>query len=479
MSHPRPQLRAEATSPVAGTVWHAIDRSHRILFLHPNYRAPTNVLLDLLAPDGPEGGLDFSFAHTACAIIAGNRWDGYFTKESETPVRYQHGDILPVGEYYFQVDGFSMADPYPISPTFREWSFPHDNLPPCWRSAIHVPTSAPGRSFAPSNFSFAIIAQNRSCRMSDHEECAEVAHLCPKAELDWFHRNGMSRYKTSPVHYADHILDDTANELLLRQDLHTQFDANKFVFLPKREAGDTDDMSIVTHLLVPIQELGALHHNVRLKPIRNVDTVFLFVRFAWAMFKFLDTFLAGGVGRKIFGISSTDGSPQMISGDDCKKIVTRIRSQRTTKTSKRKHTADDDEVGLADAEAAQRSFKRQRLSSPTFRYSGTPETAGSPDAVFTASEEEPQTPQTQAQAQAQAQAEAEAKAEPKVQFSGSKVDELREEWLKSERQRSDPENTWEREKTWVKKFWDGKTTMGSHEAKRFYEFYGMEERELE
>lgn len=451
-------IRPEALSPLDAALEPYLIRStHRVYFRHPHYRAPTNLLLSLLAPDGPDGGLEYGFAHTACAVIAGNRWEGFFTDEIDgTPLQFACGDIMSKGEYYFQIEGSTLENPYPIVPTFREWSFPHNDLPSLWADGVQPSSPTPGRSYAPSNFSTAIIAQNGTCRMSGFEEGTEAAHLCPRSELEWSSQNGMSYYNTNPSLPPDRILDDTANALLLREDLHTQFDANKFVIVPKMEVGSAGTASIVTHLLMPIRELGMLHHNVRLKPILNVRMEFLFARFALAIFRHFEQFLMGGVDRNILGM---DGVPKMVSGNDCKKLTTRTRSQSPTKKSKRTLPDDNNDGGLMDTDG-QRNHKRLRHDQ-SFKSSGIETVEGPPadtdpdiEAV-TASEEEPRTPQPQR----------------------NQTRSLREEWLKNEQQRSDPENKWAQEQAWVESIWDGKTLMGPQEAKRFWEFHGMESQE--
>ena len=453
LSKSRIKLRPEALSPVAGATIqpYSIHPRHRVCLRHPHYCAPTNVLLDLFAPDGPDGGLEYGFAHTACGVIAGNRWDGFFTNEVDgEPLSFAHGDIMPKGEYYFQIRGSTMENPYAIVPTFRAWSFPHSNLPPLWAESIQASSPTYGRFYAPSNFSMAVISQNITCRMSGFAEGTEAAHLCPRSEIEWSQRNRMSTYNTYFGLPADRILDDTANALLLRQDLHTQFDAHKFVFVPKKGADTVSSTSVVTHLLEPIQELGLLHHNVQLKPIVNVLPEFLFARFALAIFRFSEQFLTGGVDRNIIG---TNDVSKMVSGNDCKKLTARTRSQSPTKKSKRT-LPDDDDRGLMDTEVGQRNNHKRPRHDQSFRSSGT-ETTGNLSAgadAVTASEEEPQTPQ--------------------MQRSPTMV--LREEWLKSERQRSDPDGTWALEEEWVNSVWAGKKTMGSQEAKRFYAFHGME-----
>ena len=89
----------------------------------------------------------------------------------------------------------------------------------------------------------------------------------------------MSQYNLNPLLVATGPSEDTANAVLLRQDLNTHFDNNKFVFVPKKRIGE-EEIPIVTHLLVASRDPGTLHHNVRLKAILDVDISFLFARFA-------------------------------------------------------------------------------------------------------------------------------------------------------------------------------------------------------
>jgi hypothetical protein len=58
----------------------------------------------LQAPDHANGGIHHETARIACAIVAGNRWDGYFT---ETPggerVSADKNELLTKSDYYFHV----------------------------------------------------------------------------------------------------------------------------------------------------------------------------------------------------------------------------------------------------------------------------------------------------------------------------------------------------------------------------------------
>jgi hypothetical protein len=81
--------------------------SHRIIFRHPAYpeHFSQNVLLSLQAYDHPDGGLHHGTALTACGIVAGNAWNGYFSETSGgAPLTLGRDELLVVGkDYYFHV----------------------------------------------------------------------------------------------------------------------------------------------------------------------------------------------------------------------------------------------------------------------------------------------------------------------------------------------------------------------------------------
>ncbi|ESZ98361.1 hypothetical protein SBOR_1239 [Sclerotinia borealis F-4128] len=303
------EIRQEASSPTPlSPPLVSADPRHKILFRHPHYSDSTNVLLCLFAPDGLVGGIEYGVAHAACGLISGNQWNGWFTTTVDGAAStLTYGDILHERDYYFHLPESSFEIPYAIVPTFKEWSFPHDNLHPCWKTnQDHIPLF--GRITAPSLFSAAVVARDRSCRMSGFSEGTQAAYLCPRSEKEWFKLNRMKRYNINPLLSTAQLMEDTANALLLRQDLHYQFDTHTFVFVPKKVRGK-EETPFVTHLLVPSQELGILHHNMRLKPILDVDIAFLFARFAWSIFSLLSDFIDIGVKRTLIGttISTESG----------------------------------------------------------------------------------------------------------------------------------------------------------------------------
>lgn len=71
---------------------------HTVVFKHPGYQDDNNRLLTLPAYDDPNGGFDLDSAKTICGILAGNRWDGFFTQAQDGPPV----DFLEASaEYYF------------------------------------------------------------------------------------------------------------------------------------------------------------------------------------------------------------------------------------------------------------------------------------------------------------------------------------------------------------------------------------------
>ena len=76
----------------------------QIRFRHPGYDDPDNLLLAMPALD-PGGGIHHATARIACGIIAGNRWDGYFTtdKAGQDEVERSPDTILMGVNYYFHI----------------------------------------------------------------------------------------------------------------------------------------------------------------------------------------------------------------------------------------------------------------------------------------------------------------------------------------------------------------------------------------
>lgn len=97
-----PQLRPPATLHSTTLEYDMAD--HRIFLRHPAYSTEESLLFSLYAWDHPDGGLYHAVAHNACAIIAGNRTDGYLTATRDGPqISTAMDGILFPGDYFFHV----------------------------------------------------------------------------------------------------------------------------------------------------------------------------------------------------------------------------------------------------------------------------------------------------------------------------------------------------------------------------------------
>ncbi|KAF4345756.1 hypothetical protein FBEOM_277 [Fusarium beomiforme] len=197
----------------------------QVRIIHPGYYysggdPDFDVLISFEAFDNDGSGVDYDTAHTACAIIAGNTWDGYFSKDPHGKEKiHPPNRVLSYGRYYFCLPSSNdpSTDQYPIIPRFKDWRFPHNNLPPIWKR---------------------LYSQYRSngsprCVMSNCGDVVEQAHLVPSQQSSWWTQNLMKKYSRTSLFSTDQI-DAPANLLPLRCDIHKIFDERHFAFVPKK-----------------------------------------------------------------------------------------------------------------------------------------------------------------------------------------------------------------------------------------------------
>jgi hypothetical protein len=316
-----------------------------------------DVLFSLYGFDTSDGGLHHGTACLACAIITGNAWDGYLSESRDGP-RLDLGldDVLTGQDYWFHIPAAltsgsspsllapnSHITPYAVAPTFQDWQFPHSSMPQQWVHPSSQRITAPG---AASNLTATVQVRDQSCRITQCRDRTEAAHLCPRAEREWFKTNGMDVYNTNDRLPENAITDDGSNALLLRSDLHSDMDDCKFVFVPKCK-------NWVVHTLTVTNELGRLYHNVASHDISGVSPAFLLTRFAWAIFPLLRGFLAKGVRRHLIRAKSVEGNirwvTEMVDGEESRDLAgipSRSRSVSPTKGNKRPR---EEESGAADS----------------------------------------------------------------------------------------------------------------------------------
>lgn len=107
-----------------------------IEFLHPGFNMPTSSLLRFervdLAPGG-QMGVHFGTAHAACAIVAANAFNGFLALDREAASASSR--IRTPSYFFFAGPDAATAADYAVVPTFRDWRFPHGQMPAAWQAA--------------------------------------------------------------------------------------------------------------------------------------------------------------------------------------------------------------------------------------------------------------------------------------------------------------------------------------------------------
>jgi hypothetical protein len=465
------QVRAPAQLPLPPQY-----RQLHILFRHPGYDDGNNVLFKLHAPDTDDDGQPGLFAQLAidaCAVIAGDcAGRGWLSLLRDGSAPIDPTSTLRKRSYYFHLD--AADDPYAIVPNFRQWSYPHDCLPPHWQQlALDSGTVSSSIILAPSNLTTALLIRDGSCRLSGCREQLQVAHVVPQSELDWWRANDMSRYNTGSAA----TLDDTANALLLRADLHMAFDKPRIAFVPKPATDGS--MRLVAHLLEHSPELKHLYHNRELHPTA-VGVDMLYARFAWSVFTLLDAFLECKIDRRL-ALRASDArlanARGFVTADNCELFSTAATRKRSQSPKKRKPERDTVTELEKPTETLTGISQKRRFTAQAENTSPEPISAKracyDPSLLHSMSEDSslpsPQTPP---------HTSTNSSLLPLHHWSPPPLPAplLAQAWLETERQRSDPDGIWGKEHNWARHVWDGKTLTGD-EIGRWFEANGIEIRD--
>ncbi|RFU32630.1 hypothetical protein B7463_g3729, partial [Scytalidium lignicola] len=201
-------------------------------------------IVSLIAPDLPDGGLQYEFVIIACGILTGNKWDGYLTATKDGPqIQKEPKSVLYYGSYFFHLETSTIDAPYEIVKSFHDWAFPHGDLPGSWASFTLVQSL--GGPLAGSSLATALQYSDQTCRVTGYLTGAQVAHIIPKKEIAWYRQNDMIR--------------------------------------PHQERNGLN----VFHATKKCIEYIQLNHNRQVQGLLEVSTEFLFARLAWTIFPFL------------------------------------------------------------------------------------------------------------------------------------------------------------------------------------------------
>lgn len=178
----------------------------------------------------------------------------------------------------------------------------------------------------------------------------------------------MFAYTANPGLSADTRCAD--NAILLRRDLHTMWDDDRFAIVPKEGRW-------VIHGLwrSPSDELETEYHNLELQPLHGVARHFLLCRFALAIFA-KSVFFHQSVPRRLLTLDCED-NPQvqsMSSAEYRALCFPAIRTNsRSTSPTKRTHSVRSSDEGDADefegsgSDNEERGRPRKRKWSPGSR----------------------------------------------------------------------------------------------------------------
>ncbi|KAH8679276.1 hypothetical protein BGZ61DRAFT_310947, partial [Ilyonectria robusta] len=257
--------------------------SDNILFYRPGYPSPVNILFGLprvdQSPSQPDLlGIDAQVALLACQIVANNAFATGYLASDDKGTRCADTDpdsVLTRSEYCFFVQGDGKHE-YPVVPSFRDWQFPHDRLPPFWPLQTTESKSTSNRRPV-TNTSYALTE----------------AHIIPREETEWFLINGMHRYGS-----GRYDIDDLSNIVTLRSDVRICFDRRVFAFVPKPYEHQVKEF--VVHILDPRHtDFVTSYQNRTVYLSEMVSPEYLFARFAWAIIHLVKPFIVGGVDRRI------------------------------------------------------------------------------------------------------------------------------------------------------------------------------------
>ena len=330
--------------------------NQRVQVRHPGYNG-NNILITLPAAEGRSPGhAHAATVHTACAVLANNRFDGWLSNSAgyeDAEASMAAATFLPAGLYYFHVpstDG-NDQDPYPIVPNFRSWIFPHSQVPVEWHQAAETHMER-----------CSISTGEGRCRLTNFRRGVQSSHVIPSMEKSWFVDNAMDQYGALGGRTGQDIVDTPVNLIRLRADVHHLWDQRDFSIVPRLSRDE--QLTWAACVMTQDPELLELYHNVEVQSLAGLPSEFLLTRFAWDIFPTLLAFLQSSQPR-VLAVRLPNGEAEIKRHDphECRKFAEGQGPGRSSSPSKRqrKDLAED----ATRQETSDRGiFKRQRTGTP-------------------------------------------------------------------------------------------------------------------
>lgn len=153
-------------------------------------------------------------------------------------------------------------------------------------------------------------------------------------------------------------IDDPANILPLKVDLHRCFNKRWFAIIPKSmEIPAPYSSQYVTHILLKeAAELWPTYHNTPVQYLDENAHYYLFARFAWAILLQVKPFIIAGFSRHVIRIQTsgedkTNRKEEFLNGSQLKAYYGGGGSKRATPLNKRSGTGSigDDDGNLTES----------------------------------------------------------------------------------------------------------------------------------
>jgi HNH endonuclease len=154
-------------------------------------------------------------------------------------------------------------------------------------------------------------------------------------------------------------IDDPANILPLKVDLHRCFDKRWFAIIPKStEISASYPPQYITHILLQeAAELWPTYHNTPVQYLHENTHYYLFARFAWAILLQVKPFIIAGFSRHVIRIQMSgedkiNREEKFLNGSQLKAYYGGGGSKRATPLNKRSGTGsmgDDDDDDLIES----------------------------------------------------------------------------------------------------------------------------------
>jgi len=187
-----------------------ISNSGWITIYHPGYESENAPLFSLpvvdSATDGSKRGIHYGTLHTACAIVANNRFDGFLSREkspSGVPSDIGIHDIVEEGRYYFHVPNVEDGEPYEVVSCFENWTLPHGDISKLFldlgnNKTTEIPTHTPPLSeccavlvlvkltptYCNGRLSTCTILSRSLCLSNYREDCRFLCAICETSYRD-------------------------------------------------------------------------------------------------------------------------------------------------------------------------------------------------------------------------------------------------------------------------------------------------------